>query len=202
MTLTIQNATDATTVVVGGEELKRAAWAEPAPVVAGASQIDVQTPGRAPVKRTVSLAAGQKQTLVIDALSGDAVDGAQTPPPAPAPVPAAASSGGLTPLRLGSYVAGGVGVAGLLVFTIGGVMARSTYNDLNNVCHGGPCPPDKDGEISSGKSQQTVANVGLVVGIAGVAAGTTLFVLSMKGSPSSSTAMVVAPGWVGLHGAW
>jgi hypothetical protein len=202
VTLTIQNATDATTVVVGGEELKRAAWAEPAPVVTGATEIVVQTPGRGPVKRTVSLAAGQKQTLTIDALSSDEVGGAQAPPPGPAPAPAAASSGGPTPLRLGAYVAGGVGVAGLLVFTIGGVMARSTYNDLNNACHGGPCPPDKDGEISSGKTQQTLANVGLVVGIAGVAAGTTLFVLSMKGSSSSTTGMVVAPGWVGLHGAW
>jgi hypothetical protein len=201
VTLTIQNATDATTVVVGGEELKRAAWAEPAPVVTGSTDIVVETPGHGPVKRSVSLAAGQKTSLTIDAQSGDAVGGtAATPPPPP---PAPGSSGGPSPLRIGAYAAGGVGVAGLLVFTIGGVMAKGTYDDLNNACHGGPCPADKDGEISSGKTQQTIANVGLVFGLVGVAAGTTLFVLSMpKGPSSSSAAMVVAPGWVGLNGKW
>ena len=49
-------------------------------------------------------------------------------------------------------------------------MARSTYNDSNSACHGGPCPSDKDGEISSGKTQQTVANVALAVGVVGAAA--------------------------------
>jgi hypothetical protein len=202
VSLTIQNPTDATTVVIGGEEIRRAAWSEPAPVVTGPTDIVVQTPGHAPVKRTVSLSAGQKTTIVIDAQSGDPLTGTVAPPPdQPAPPPGPNS--GPSPLRLGAYVAGGVGVAGLLVFTIGGVMAKSTYDDLDNSCHGGPCPPSKNGEISSGKTQQTLANVGLVVGIAGVAAGTTLFVLSMnKSAPSASTGLLVAPGWVGVRGGW
>jgi len=202
VTLTIQNPTDATTVVVGGEELRRAAWAEPAPVVTGATDIVVQTPGKGPIKRSVSLAAGQRTSLVIDAQSGDALEGAPVPP-GPAPAPPTETTSGMSPLRLGAYVAGGVGVAGLLVLTIGGVMAQSTFNDLNNTCHG-PCPPSKQGEISSGKSQETIANVGLGIGIAGVAVGAGLFALSLKaeGTKPAGTAVMVSPGWVGVRSTW
>jgi hypothetical protein len=198
VSLTIQNPTDETTVTVGGEQIRRAAWSEPAPVVAGATDIVVSTPGHAPVKRSVTLAAGQRQALSIDAQSGEPVGGPPPPPPpeAPAPPPPSAS-----PLRTWAYVAGGIGVAGIATFAVAGLMAKSTYDDLNGACHGGPCPPDKSGEISSGKTQQTIANVGLVVGIAGVATGATLFVLSLpKGPAPSSAAVVVGPGWAGVQG--
>jgi hypothetical protein len=195
--LTIQNPADDTKVTVGGEEIRRAAWGEPAPAVAGQTEVLVETPGHGPVKRTLTLAAGQKAALTIDAQSGELPGGPPPPPPLP-PLPEPTS-----PLRTWAYVAGGVGAAGLVTFAITGVMARSTYNDLNNACQGGPCPPDKTGEISSGKTQQTVANVGLVIGIAGVAAGATLFVLSLpKASPAASTGLVVAPGWMGVRGSW
>jgi hypothetical protein len=194
-TLTIQNATDDTKVIVGGEELRRAAWGEPTPIVAGDTEVAVETSGHATVKRTLTLAAGQKTSLAIDALSGDPAPAPPAPPVAPP------AEGGASPLRVAAYVAGGVGVAGLATFTIAGLMAHSTYDDLNRACQGGPCPPDKTGEISSGKTQQTIANVGLIVGIAGVAAGVTLFVLSpSKASPGPTTGVVMAPGWLGVHG--
>lgn len=199
VTLTIPNATDETKVTIGGEEIRRAAWSEPAPVAPSDSEIVVTTPGHTPVKRTVSLAAGQKQALTIDALSGDTPDAA----PGPAPDTTSQPSSGPS-LRTWAYVAGGVGAAGLLTFTVGAIMAKSTYDDLNNACHGGPCPSDESGEISSGKTQQTIANVGLAVGIVGVAAGATLFVLSMPKTSESApaTAVVVGPGWAGVRGQW
>jgi len=195
--LTIENATDDTKVTVGGEEIRRAAWAEPAPAIAGQTEVVVETPGHAPVKKTMTLTAGQKTALTVDALSADAPPAS---PPAPPPPPEA----GPSPLRLAAYVAGGIGVAGLVTFGIGGIMARSTYNDLNSACQGGPCPSDKTGEISSGKTQQTIANVGLVVGIAGVAGGAALFVLSLpKGTtPAATTGLAVSPGWVGVRGSF
>jgi hypothetical protein len=201
VTLTVQNATDDTTVTVGGEEIKRAAWSEPIPVTPAESEIVVNSTGHAPVKTSVNIAAGQRQALTIDALSGDA--GATPPAPTEA-APAESPSSGPS-LRTWAYMAGGVGVAGLATFGIFAVLAKGTYDDLNGACHGGPCPPDKSGEISSGKTQQTVANVGLAVGLVGVAAGATLFVLSMpKSSPStttaSTTALVVGPGWAGVQG--
>jgi hypothetical protein len=201
VTLTIDNPTDATRVVVGGEEIRRAAWTEPAPVVAGTTEIVVSTPGHADVTRSVTLAAGASTALTVDAQSGapDAQAPAVTtqPPSIPPPHP--------NHLRTYAYVAGGVGAAGLLTFAILGAMAHSDYSDLQSACGGGPCPASKSDEISSGKTKQTVANVGLAVGIAGAAVGATLFVISLKqGSandrPAPSAAIVVGPGWLGMRG--
>jgi hypothetical protein len=202
VTLDVQNATDATTVTIGGEEIRRAAWAEPAPVAPGATDVVVSTPGHEPAKRTVTLAAGQKMTLPMDAMSGEAVPAAAPPPPPPAASPPPAdTASSRTSLRPWAYVAGGVGAAGLLTFGIFAVMAKSTYDDLDKACNGGPCPASKNGEISSGKTQQVVANVGLGVGIAGLAVGATLFVLSMpKSTPDSGAALVVTPAGLRVDG--
>lgn len=106
-------------------------------------------------------------------------------------------------MRLGAYVAGGVGVLGLATFAIFGAMASSTYNDLNHACGSGPCPSSKSSEISSGKTDETFANVGLVIGALGVGAGVTLFVLSIpRGAPATSAGFVVSPGWAGVRGEW
>jgi hypothetical protein len=196
--LTIQNPSDDTKVSVGGEELRRAAWAEPAPVTGGAAEVLVETPGHAPVRRTLLLSAGQTTALTIDAQSGAALEGTSAPPPPEPPRPDTTAS----QLRPWAYVSGGVGAVGLVTFVIAGIAAHSTYNDLNSVCHGGACPQDKSGEISSGRTQQVVANVALALGLVGVAAGTTLFVLSMPKKSSPSAAVVVSPGWMGLRGSW
>ncbi len=198
VTLTVQNPSDATRVVVGGEEIRRAAWQEPAPVMAGTTEIDVITPGHADVTRSVTLAAGASTSLTIDAQSGAADAPASVA--APEAPPAAVPTKGV-PLRTWTYVAGGVGVAGIATFALFGAMAHSSYDDLQTACGSGPCPASKADEISSGKTKQTIANVGLAFGIAGLAAGTTLFVISLKkGAPSSSAAVLVSPTWVGIGG--
>ena len=85
-------------------------------------------------------------------------------------------------------------------------MEKSTYSTLQSSCPGNACPPDKAADISSGKTQQLLANVGLGVGIAGVAVGATLFVLSLGGNSSTApqaatTSLVVSPNFIGLRGA-
>jgi hypothetical protein len=201
VSLTIDNPSDGTQVTVGGEEIRRAAWSEPAPVQAGATELVVVTPGHDPIKRTVTVAAGERTSLTIDARSGAAEAVAPTPAPLPLAQPAPSPTHGGSWMRTGAYVAGGVGVVGLATFAIFGVMARSTYDDLNGACGGGPCSADKADEISSGRTKQTVANIGLAFGIVGAAAGATLFVVSMpRGTQASSAALVVSPGWIGVRG--
>lgn len=201
VTLTVQNATPDTKVAIDGEELRRAAWSEPVPVTPANSQIVITTPGHPPVEQTVTLAAGQRQSLTIDALQGDASAAAPPAPDAPAPDTTPPPRSSLRPL---AYGVGAVGAAGLLTFGVFALLAKSTYDDLNAACAGGPCPASKSGEIDSGKTQQTVANVGLVLGAAGLAAGVTLFVLtapkSSAPSSSASAALVVSPGWSGVRG--
>jgi hypothetical protein len=62
-------------------------------------------------------------------------------------------------------------------------------------------------EVSTGKTQQAVANAGLALGVVGVAAGVTLIVLSTRGRGRSdagrpSADLVVGPSWAGVEGAW
>ena len=57
--------------------------------------------------------------------------------------------------------------------------------------------PEQLSEIDKGRSQQTMANIGLAVGIVGLAASATLVILSNKGNgsaPSSTVAVTGLPG--------
>ena len=203
VTVTVKNAADDSKMTIGGEEIRRAAWGDPAPVLPGTTEIVVETPGRPPVKQTVTVASKQKQAITIDAAGGDP-SAATTTTDAPATASAVvAPTSDRASLRTYAYVAGGVGAAGLLTFVIAGAMANSTYSDLQSACANGRCPPAKGDSISSGKTQQTIANVGLVFGILGAAAGATLFVLSMPPkTPSEAprTAVVVGPAFIGIRG--
>jgi hypothetical protein len=204
VTLTIQNPSDGTRLRVGPEEILRAAWSEPVPVFGGSAEIDVETPGHAPVKNTVSVAPGATAALTVDAQSGapDAVAvQAPAPPPPAAPPPPPEAHRDLHALRPWAYVAGGVGVAGLATFAIAGALAGSSYGDLQSSCGGGACPPSKSGEIASGKTQQTVANVGLALGLVGAAAGGVLFYLSIpRKTDAPAAALLVGLGWIGVSG--
>jgi hypothetical protein len=197
VTMTIENPSEGTRVVVGGEEIRRAAWTEPAPVMAGTTEIAVITPGHVDVTRSVTLDAGGSTSLEIDAQSG----ASDAPAPVAAEPPPVVAPPKASPLRTWAYVAGGVGVAGIATFSLFGVMAHSSYNDLQSTCGMGPCPASKADEISSGKTKQTIANVGLAVGVVGLAAGTTLFVISLKKNAASpGAALLVSPTWVGVGG--
>jgi hypothetical protein len=206
VTLAIENPGDDTKVTIAGEEIRRAAWSEPTPVRPGVTEVTTLTPGHDPVQRTVTVAAGEKTSLAIDAQSG-ARPVVEAPPPPPAPAPPPPRTHGASWMRTGAYVAGGVGVAGLATLAIFGLMARSTYDDLNTACAGGPCPPSKADQISSGKTDQTIANVGLVIGLVGMGVGGTLLVLSLhKGANGASAmrgapalAITAAPGWIGIR---
>jgi hypothetical protein len=198
VTLAIENPSEGTRVTVATEEIRRPAWTEPAPVAAGSTGIVVETPAHQPIKRTVTVAAGEKISLSINAQSGELEGGPPPPPPVAAPVPERKD---LASLRPWAYVGAGVGAAGLVSFALFGALARSDYDDLQTACGGGPCPASKQDEIASGRTKQTIANVSLVFGILGAAAGATLFVLSMpKDAPVSSVGLLVSPAGIGVGG--
>jgi hypothetical protein len=94
---------------------------------------------------------------------------------------------------------GGVGVVGLLMFTIAGVASENTYSDLKTKCGLATCPSSLQGEVSSGRTQQAVANTGLVIGIVGLAVGATFFTLWLL--PSKASVNVgVGPGSLSFAG--
>jgi hypothetical protein len=193
--LSIDNPSDGTKVTVNGEELRRAAWTEDAPVVAGTANVVVETPGHKPVTKSVTLAAGEKTSLAIDAQSGELEGG-----PAPAPVVAPVEPN-RAPFRKWAYVSAGTGAAGLITFAVFGALAQSKYNDLQSACGNRPCPPSQSGNVSTGRTFEAVANVGLVVGLAGAAGAVVLWTLPwQKASTPPTAAVFFGPTGIGASG--
>ncbi len=196
----VAHAGPTTTLMVGGNEVRREAWNDPVPVAPGNADVVVETPGQAPVTRSVTLAAGEKKQVAIDATP-------ETPPAETKPPDESASAGtgsSKQTMRTLAYVAGGVGVVGFLTFAFFGLKSNATFSDLQKACPNNQCPPGHESDISSGKSQQTVANVGLVFGILGAGAGVTLFLLSRddKKPDAPTTGVALGPSWIGVKGAF
>ena len=197
---------ESTSLRVAGDEVRRGGWAEPVPVVPGNVDVTVETPGQPPVTQTVAIRAGEHKQVAIDAAAET------TPPPEPPPASATTidsnGDGARSLMRPLAFATGGIAVAGLATFLVAGAMANGTHSDLEKACGNGPCPPGHEGDISSGRTQQTLANVGLAVFAVAAAATVTLFVLgtpkkSTGSLPPSPTARLSAgPSFVTLQGAF
>ncbi len=217
VTVDVVHAPADATLTLGGRIVAAADWN--APLVVAPGNVDVvlsDGAGAELVHRSVSAAAGQTISVSVDArpATGPAVEAVASPNddekttsdsakelPALDALPAPSHRSPLRPL---AFAAGGLAVAGLGTFTVFGLMTNATYNDLKSTCPSG-CPAGKRSEIDRGVMDQTVANVGLGVGLAALAASTVMFVLSAASSPpSSATAVVVAPtsggAYVGVRG--
>ncbi len=167
--ITVTGAGPGDTLEVGGRSVEQADWSKPVPVMPGSVQVVLHTQAGANVAKSVDATAGGSPTLEISAA-----------PPAPAPAPAHADAAVTTQgmdKRTLAYIAGGVGVAGIATFAIFGAMNNAKYSDLQSACTNNACPPDKQSEADTGRTYQTVANVGLVVGVIGVGSGVALYLL-------------------------
>jgi hypothetical protein len=206
LVVTVVNAPPDAVLKVGGRVVPHDQWTTPIIALPGAVDVVLaDATGKELARKTVAAIGGQQGSVTLDA----------QPPPVPVPVAPIADdkpdfseatasspdspSSHRANLRPYAYVAGGVGVVGFGLFAAFGAMSNSDYNDLQSLCIKGHCPAGKASEISDGKTYQTLANLGLGVGIAGVAAGATLFVLSLTGKPDT-TGLVVGPGYIGLRG--
>lgn len=201
--LHISNPNDQTTVNVAGSDILRAGWSEPVPVKPGPVEVEVTTPGVVHVHKTVTVRAGQKSTITVDAGVAANNPADTTPVAATSTHDSSSSKAGKGWMLPAAIAGGGVGVVGLLMFTIAGVASNNTYSDLKTKCGLAPCPASLQGEVSGGKTQQAVANTGLVIGLIGLAAGATFFtlwVLPSHASSSTAARLSVGPGSVALTG--
>lgn len=212
VTVTVTNDAPDAKLLIGGKEIPRERWGKPHPVAPGESEVVLETPGKPPVKEALTLKAGDKRPVALDAST------AAPPPPGGGGAGDTGGSGdtggggdtgssggpGMTKLRPFAFVAAGVGVAGFATFAIAGIMSNSTYSDLEAACEG-PCPPELADDVSKGKTQQMIANIGLIVGAVGVAAAVPLFILSTgkksdDAPPPAEASVVISPGYLGLRG--
>src|SRR5581483_6999348 len=72
--LNIKNGAAETNVTVAGSPLIRAGWSDPVPVKPGDVEVEVVTPGVLPIRKTLSIRAGQKTPIDIDAGVGGTGD--------------------------------------------------------------------------------------------------------------------------------
>lgn len=132
----------------------------------------------------LTIQAGETQ-VVTPALPQVAAPAASAPAATPAPAPP-------SPSPIPFYAAAGVGAAGLVLGTVGGLLAVSSKSTISKECVGLVCSRRGLDAVESGRSRATLSTVGFAVGILGAGAAAGLW-FSGVSSPGRSTALRVAP---------
>jgi hypothetical protein len=192
-------------VLMDDKEVPKALVGVPYPVDPGEHSLEARGAGvkSKPVKVTVAEGRKESIELAVESAPGS------TPPDTGSDAGGAAdlgtASSGPSGMRIGAYVALGVGVVGAGVGTFFLLRASSKRSEADDLCTlpGGGCPPENQDEINSldddADSATTIGVAGLVVGGLGIATGVTLFILSSK-HESTASKPGIQP-WVGLGSA-
>ena len=217
ITVKLDGEKGAVTVTMDGEKVPPALIGLPLPVDPGSHTFEATGTDLKSDPVTISVTEGGRDavTLVVKSAPGTVAAGAPPPtavtapgpiaPPPPATSPpntesAAASNN--SGLKIGGYVALGVGVVGVGVGTLFLLKSHSKKSDADDLCNSAGCPESKHAQIQSldndYKSAGTLSVVGFAVGGAGLITGATLLLLS--GSKHSENAAGITP-WIGYQSA-
>jgi hypothetical protein len=210
LTLTLPPDTPPGTVVKrDGVVVEASTFGQAVPVDPGEHVITAELPGKPAheVRRTIALS---EQVRMVVELAPPAP---LVAPPPPKPIPVEPADDGST-LRMAGLVAGGVGVAGLLVGAITGGLAMSANGTAKDNCDGTVCNQDGLDAIDRTKPLGNASTACFVIGGVGVAAGVLMFVLAPSAESEAAPAsegLALRP-WVGdtdalgavagLEGAW
>lgn len=192
VSVTVSSPEPGAKLTIGGTEVPQDRWGSPFPATPGSVEVRLEAPGKPAATQSISANAGESKSATI-AFAAPETGGNQD----------TGKSGGMSGMRIGSFVAAGVGVAGFALFAIEGSASQKTYDQLKQDCPSGPCPTDRADDIDKGKTQQMLANIGLAVGAVGIAAGATLFVLSLRSKKADTepkTSLIVGPTSLGVRG--
>jgi hypothetical protein len=206
VSISVSDAGEDDHVVVEGQALKIEELAEPKAVTPGTVRISLTGPSGKEISfKEVNVEAGETvevqlapESAAAEPISDDDARLAEDDEPAKQ---VEVSTSGSSKRTL-AYVATGLGVAGLATFGVFGFLNNSKFGDLEEACPDRRCPPDREEDADAGRMYQTIANVGLVVGVVGVGAGVTLFLLSGSSDEQSpaEARVRVGPGNVSLSG--
>ncbi len=184
-------------LTVGGLRIERDRWSEPIPVEPGLVSVQVQAVDGQGDAQEVEVKVGEvaEVALKIPAPLSEPTPEPEPEPVAPVRVEIDSDDAGL---RLAGLLAGGVGLVGMAVFVGCGVASNAKLDDLERACPGRTdCDPALRDDADTGDTLQTAANVGLVVGALGIAAGVTLYVL---GSMDEQSSVALGPGSIWIRG--
>lgn len=203
----VERADDAK-VTVDGKELPKDKIGTPITVAPGTLTVVATAAGSSGMREKAEVKAGETKTVALNLGTGTASSSsAPSDGDAPADAPEqpdiredpTTRGGGV---RTAGFVAAGVGVAGMVLFAISAATASSKYSELEEGCQNTRCTdPKYEDTIDSGKTFDTLANVGLVVGIVGLGAGAGMIIFGgPKPATEPSTALSVGPTGFKLRG--
>jgi hypothetical protein len=176
-----------------GVVLQGAALGVALPIDPGEHVVVTRTPGQPEERLTLSIAAGDAKRLELPFRPA--------PPPSTAPAPAPvveptarppepqappSDDGGDSQRTLG-YVAGGVGLVGLVVGSVTGLLVLDRKATVDAECVNHACTKEGKQAADSGQSLAAVSTIAFGVGLAGLATGVTL-VLTAPGDQKRSGA--------------
>ena len=175
--LTIVLAPDApkgTTVLREEVVLGKAALGRPLPLDPGKHVITVRAPDHEDAVLTAILVEGETKTLTV-------APGPVTRPVAPPPIPVEVEDG--SSQRTLAYVLGGVGAAGILAATVTGVMLLDSRKTVNAHCDDADrCDREGMDAADLGRTLVPINTIAWAVGVAGLGAGTYLYLSAPSGS--------------------
>jgi hypothetical protein len=189
---------DGTIVLLDERVVQNSQLAQPIAVIPGKTTISIKTPTGQLSQRALSVAPAQSVEIALqqDGSLAAESDGDKATAPNPVVEQRAAAGPPINahpspePLRSAAFVAGGAGALGLVTFAVFGVLDNATFRDLNKACPDNHCSSDNSANVAKGHRYQLVANVGLSVGILGLAAGATLYALSIGPKHHELTASI------------
>jgi hypothetical protein len=188
---------DGLTIKLDGRTLDQEEFNQGVPVDPGSHEVIGSAPGHEPWTTSITIAEAERKSVEVPRFkeieklapnsdgtaNGDVTQsGSATDEP----------SRGMTTLRKASIGAGAVGVVGLAAMTAFGLQARSTWNEAQDT--------NDDQLRRDAESKAGLATIGGVVGVAGVAAGVTLWIVGKPKRGDSGTAWmpIVSDREVGL----
>ncbi len=227
LTVKVEAPADASyQVAMDGDEVPSALVGIARPVDPGEHEIVVTAKGYKAEPAQVTLSEGGSDTVTVRLVEDPSAAGAVEPAtgagavpasPAPSPMtpaePTQDTKGGANGMRIGSFVALGVGVVGIGVGTAFGLKSRSNRSDADDLeeefladCGDAclstdPRAKEIDELDADAKSAQTLSVVGFAVGGVGLATGAVLFLMSGKKQHSATDAAPRIRGWVGIGSA-
>lgn len=182
------------------------------PVDPGEHVVTVQSPGRPPREIRVTITAGENKRIELPAEPEAPLKAARPPVRAETPAPPPPDEPGAR--RIGAYVAGAVGIAGLALGGITGGLALGKKGDITARCNAQKvCDHQGKLEADSAQALGLVSTIGFGAGIAGLGAFVVLLVTEPSPTPSVARApldrlraSVLAAGptgaALGVEGAW
>jgi Tetratricopeptide repeat len=193
----IADPPDDVRVTVNDQPLASERLGSPTTVSPGTIVLEVEAPGSNKVERRVTIAAGETKTVALT-LTGEKDETPQGLQKPQQPSTAQPTGGGV---RTAGYFVAGLGAAGLALFGVTWLQAGNQHELQKDECGRASCSPARYDEIvAKGKTLDTLATVGLIGGITGVAAGTAMIVFGGPSTPDAPTTarVTVSPGWASL----